>query len=140
MFKIEPMNATEFFSYFDFGIYKAISKEGEVVYKLDDWQGANLGNIENDELDLIGAVDRLDPMYYDDYIINGLNDYLYHMHLENNQYDKAYECTHHNRSYKELLNALFELDDEELYGDTIFLYYIINPDKLIDDVKFKEEV
>lgn len=131
-FKIEPLGATEFFGNFDFGIYKTKDSEGDECYKLKDWQGANLGNIEDDELDLIGAVDRLE-IYYNDYIIEPLDFYLKE-HLDNEKYKGVHYMLYCD-SYENILKELIELNDEKLYGDMLYLYYICNPDKLIDDVE-----
>lgn len=139
--KPDKLTASEFFDSFDFTIYKTQNEDGEEVYKLRDNQGANLGDIEDDELDLVGAVDRLDPMYYDDYILRPLEEETYELSQTDSKYDNLYSLLHHNHSYEEILDELVKLNDEEnLNAYITLIYYIVHPDELVDDVLTDEEL
>lgn len=63
MQRIKLMNINDFVKEFEFKIYKDIE---ENCYHLVDTQGANLGNIENAEInDLVDLVETLDSYVYD---------------------------------------------------------------------------
>lgn len=58
----------------DFKLIKQPEVEGIQYYSLEDLQGANLGKIEKDRFDNTAAMlDRLD-IYYNDYILDDLNE------------------------------------------------------------------
>lgn len=120
---MREMTATEFFDYFDFSIYKSINCDGDICYKLKDNQYANLGDIESDEfVSIEWAVNRLD-MYYNDYIIRDLEDLRPEIELRGN--------------YENIYNTIKDIEDNYLEYHKTLLYYILNPNKIIDNVEFE---
>ena len=59
---------------YNFKVYVENSKEDEKIFKLNDLQGGNLGNIESEEFDnLASIIERLE-IYHNDYITNYLEE------------------------------------------------------------------
>lgn len=57
---------------YEFRFYKAKNEDGETILKLEDLQGANLGDIESEEFRDFGEIiDRMDA-YHNDYIVECL--------------------------------------------------------------------
>lgn len=141
-FKPYLMTLREFLNEFDFDVYKSKDDNGEVTYKLRDTQGANLGDIESESFyDIDSIVDRLD-IYYNDYIISDVEDNLKDLASHSAGYD-ILDKWNESHSYKDMYDYLIELQAK--YPDASIsplylnlLYYIINPDKLVDDAEFED--
>lgn len=108
---IPEMTVSEFLNGFDFDYEVGYSDEFEKpCYKLIDLQGANLGDIEDDEFfGIDGIVDRLE-IYYDDYLLD-----------EDESSD----------DYNVLLDEMIKTDSNA--WQIPYIYYVLNPDELIVD-------
>ena len=108
---VPKMTVTEFLNGFDFDYEVGYSEEFETpCWKLIDLQGANLGDIDDDEFfGIDGIVDRLE-IYYDDYLL-----------YENESSD----------DYNELLDEMVKADPSA--WQIPYIYYVIHPDELIVD-------
>ena len=109
--QIPEMTVTEFLNAFDFDYEVGYSEEfDEPCYKLIDLQGANFGDIDEDEFtSIVGIVDRLE-IYYDDYLL-----------YEDESSD----------DYNVLLDEMIKTDPDA--WQIPYIYYVLNPDELIVD-------
>ena len=144
--KITPMTLTEFLNEFDFGVHKMRDKSGEIVYKLEDFQKANLGNIEDEKFYSVDSIlDRLD-IYYNDYLLDSVEFQL--DELAQTIGDESIETKWHDLGdYKDMYDYLRNIQETYCQDDTSsvdftyvldYLYYIVNPDKLTDDAEIEE--
>ena len=144
--KITPMTLTEFLNEFDFGVHKMRDKSGKIVYKLEDFQKANLGNIEDEKFYDVGDItDRLD-IYYRDYLLDSVEFQL--DELAQTIGDESIETKWYDLGdYKDMYDYLHDIQETYCQDDTSsvnfthvlsYLYYIVNPDKLIDDAEIEE--
>lgn len=144
--KIPPMTLKEFLSEFDFGVYKVRDKSGKVFYKLEDFQSANLGNIEDEKFYSIDdIVDRLD-IYYRDYLLEDIEFQL--DELAQTVGDESIETKWYDlKSYKDMYDYLQNIQETYCQSDNSsvdftykleYLYYIVNSDKLVDDAEFED--
>jgi len=114
-----PMTLNEWLDTFDFGYEwtDEPGEDGDTGYRLIDYQGANLGNIEGERFDdpLNMVVRIADGIYWPDYV---------EADLEDNGYDGDYSL---EDEYQ------FTLDHPEIYGDNGYelIYYAIHPEQLI---------
>ena len=142
---IEPLTLKEFLHEFDFDVYKMKNANGETIYKLVDDQGANLGNIESEEFHSVDdIVDRLD-IYYNDYLIEDVEFQLDDLATRVGD-DKIVNDWHNLSSYKDIYDYLVDVQEKYCQEDDSpedftyrieYLYYITNPDKLVDDAEFE---
>ena len=136
------MTICDYVDWFDFSLYHTKDEYGDKCYKLYDNQGANWGNIEEDEHNNFASViDRLDT-YFEDYIDENLYDDLKVYQDKDEHVDLAFDAMHHNRGYEEVLNELCQASEEcqEYYkGYMYMLYYTLHPEELIDDTLSEEE-
>lgn len=144
--KITPMTLKEFLNEFDFSVYKTKDDSGRTIYKLEDLQKANLGNIEDEEFyNVDEVVDRLN-IYYNDYLLDDVEFQL--DELAQTVGDESIESKWYDlRSYKDMYDYLQDLQETYCQSDTSsvdftykldYLYYMANPDKLVDDAEFEE--
>lgn len=144
--KIPPMTLREFVGEFDFDVYKTKDIDGDIVYKLEDLQKANLGNIENEEFaDIEVVIDRLD-IYYQDYFLDDTEFILDSVASRVNNKDileKWYDLS----SYGDMYRYLIEVQKKYCQYDTCpedftwriqLLHYIIHPSELTDDAEFED--
>lgn len=90
----------------DFELLVGTNEDGDLVLKLHDVQGANLGGIEAEEFnDFDEVIDRLD-MYFYDYIVSDLEE-LFADKIAPNSYATCYD----------LYNRIVELPYEDIEKD-----------------------
>ena len=144
--KITSMTLTEFLNEFDFGVHKMRDESGEIIYKLEDFQKANLGNIEDEKFyDIECILDRLD-IYYEDYLLDDIEFQL--DELAQIIGDKSIETKWYDLGdYKDMYDYLHDIQETYCQDDNSsvdftyvlgYLYYIVNPDKLVDDTEIEE--
>lgn len=115
----------EMLDLYEFRVFKAKNEDGEEVLKLEDLQGANLGDIESEEFaDYMQIVDRM-SIYHNDYIVRDLEEYL-----------DAIGIKYSYSTLEELLNICVEnIKELEDYRFDIDCLYLITHYDILEGIK-----
>lgn len=97
-------------------------------YRLEDLQGAYLGDIDEDKFDSISEIVYRLNIYYNDYILEGLIDpdiMGYDIERLGLNFDDCY-------TYEEYFNKIKDIKDDSLDYYKFYLFYILHPDYITE--------